>query len=54
MTPEVGTEKATQAPSVMETLINIVPTNPVSALAEADTAGDSIRRGTGDSPGVDW
>lgn len=27
MTPEVGTEKATQAPSVMETLINIVPTN---------------------------
>lgn len=34
MTPEVGTEKAAQTPSVMETLINIVPTNPVSALAE--------------------
>ncbi|MCG9695713.1 dicarboxylate/amino acid:cation symporter [Shewanella sp. Isolate11] len=33
MTPDAGTAAAKAAPSVMETLINIVPTNPVAALA---------------------
>ncbi|MCE9677739.1 dicarboxylate/amino acid:cation symporter [Shewanella sp. AS1] len=33
MTPDAGAAAAKEVPSVMQTLINIVPTNPVAALA---------------------